>query len=283
MNLRSIAVSLYRKAYIALPPKASISLQFLREQKRLVSFRDPVDFSDKIQVRKLTTDDPRFTRLSDKVLAKDHAAGALGDEWIIPTLWSGTELPNDPPWPLPFVVKANHASGWNIFVRDLSHWEQVRDTAHSWLSMPWKEHLHERHYNKIDRQILVEPLIGDGGDLPDYKFFVFHGRAHLVQVDTGRFTDHRRAFYDRDWQLQPFGLKYPRETRLLPRPAHFDQMTWAAERLAADFDFVRVDFYDLPEGPKFGEMTFTPGSGFEPFEPREYDRVLGDLWSTEGA
>jgi hypothetical protein len=51
-----------------------------------------------------------------------------------------------------------------------------------------------------------------------------------------------------------------------------------AETLGAPFDFVRIDLYDLPDGPRFGEITFTPGSGFERFYPDNYDRVLGDFW-----
>lgn len=283
MGLKSVSRDLYRNGIGKLSPKASIFVQFLRQHKRLPQFRSPLGFSDKIQARKLGENDPRFVMWSDKVLAKELAAELLGSEWIIPTLWSGTELPEVAPWPLPFVVKANHASGWNTFVSDLNDWEKVRKTAHSWLLKPWDEHLLERHYNRIDRQILVEPLIGDGGDLPDYKFMVFHGHVHIIQVDTGRFTGHKRAFYDRDWQLEPFGLKYPRETRPLARPKHLDQMIAAAERLGAEFDFVRVDFYDLPEGPRFGEMTFTPGSGYERFEPPEYDEKLGRLWSISPA
>ena len=56
-------------------------------------------------------------------------------------------------------------------------------------------------------------------------------------------------------------------------------MIEVAERLGAGFDFVRVDLYDLPDGPRFGELTFTPGAGLDPFHPPEYDQRLGDLWA----
>jgi hypothetical protein len=41
---------------------------------------------------------------------------------------------------------------------------------------------------------------------------------------------------------------------------------------------VRVDLYDLPDGLKFGEMTFAPHSGFAPFKPRRFDFIFGTLW-----
>ena len=123
----------------------------------------------------------------------------------------------------------------------------------------------------------MEPLIGDG-PLNDYKFFVFNGQVHYVQVDSRRFSDHRRTFFSPSWEPQPFRLRFERETDALPRPLHLEQMIELAERLGAGFDFVRVDFYDLPDGPLFGELTFTPGAGCDPFYPSEYDLRLGELW-----
>lgn len=278
VRVKSVLKAAYRQVMTALPPRISIAVQFFRGQRRFPDLRNPVRFSDKIQARKFGIVDPRFVRLSDKVLVKDHVAETLGQAWVIPTLWCGEVLPETPLWPLPIVVKANHGSGWNVFVADARTWGEARDQAQLWLSRSWEVHLQERHYNEIEPQILVEPRIGDGADLPDYKFMVFHGRVEMVQVDTDRFTDHRRAFYDRQWRLQPFGLKYPRVANPLPRPRHLDQMVAAAETLGQPFDFVRVDFYDLPDHPKFGEMTFTPGSGYERFNPPEYDEKLGRLW-----
>jgi hypothetical protein len=112
----------------------------------------------------------------------------------------------------------------------------------------------------------------------DYKFYVFHGQVRFVQVDTDRFTSHRRCFYDRDWKRCPFSLEYPIETRELERPLHLSQMVEAAEKLSNGFDFVRVDLYELEYGPKFGEMTFAPEAGYGKFSPVEYDLVLGEMW-----
>jgi len=52
-----------------------------------------------------------------------------------------------------------------------------------------------------------------------------------------------------------------------------------AEKLGADFDFIRVDLYQ-PNGEcvVFGELTVAHGSGEERFTPQEYDFKLGELW-----
>ena len=57
--------------------------------------------------------------MSDKVLIKDFVSQKLGNEYVIPTLWHGTKLPprDSRTWPKPYVIKANHGSTWNIFVR----------------------------------------------------------------------------------------------------------------------------------------------------------------------
>ena len=52
----------------------------------------------------------------------------------------------------------------------------------------------------------------------------------------------------------------------------------AAEELGRDFDFVRVDFYEVDGRPRFGEMTFYPGSGLEPVEPPWLDLEMGRQW-----
>jgi hypothetical protein len=55
-------------------------------------------------------------------------------------------------------------------------------------------------------------------------------------------------------------------------------MISAADSLSVGLSFVRVDLYEIDSKPRFGEMTFYPGSGEESFVPPEYDRKIGDLW-----
>lgn len=55
-------------------------------------------------------------------------------------------------------------------------------------------------------------------------------------------------------------------------------MIEGAEILADGFDFVRIDFYDVEAVPRFGEMTFYPGSGLDPFDPPLLDAMLGQCW-----
>jgi hypothetical protein len=278
----SVAQKFYRGLMASLPDRLAVQAQYYRVHKKFANIDHPETFTEKIQARKLSPYPEIYAELCDKVTVKDFVKRTVGEDVVIPTIWAGTELPASRPeaWPLPFVVKSNHTSGWNIFVReDNVDWGEVRTQANAWVHKPWQPHIREGWYNQMKRQILVEPLIGNPNEsLNDYKFFVFGGRTEYIQVDTDRFSAHQRAFYDRNWIRQPFGFLYPVEDKDVPKPMHFDRMLEIAEKLGADFDFVRVDLYDLPEGPKFGEMTFAPESGYGRFTPSSYDLELGRLW-----
>lgn len=81
---------------------------------------DPKRFNDKIQYLKLYDRKPLYTTLSDKVSAKDFAAGILGPEAIIPTLGVYDRV-GDIPWeslPSSFVLKCTHDSGGLVICRD---------------------------------------------------------------------------------------------------------------------------------------------------------------------
>jgi len=268
-----------------LPPEPSLELQFLRYHRRIPHFRKPQLFTEKVQYRKLHDRNPMLPLYADKVTAKTLVAQTLGSEWVIPTLWSGSFLPprEERNWPLPYVIKANHGCEMNIFVRSAADqdWDVIESKLKEWLSVSYYNRVrHEWLYSQIQPQILVEPFIEPSGALPtDFKFYVLNGRAEYVQVDTGRENEHlhRRAFYNRDWEKQLFTLKYPLDHSLVSKPASLDRMIAAAEQLAKDTPFARVDFYEVGGKPLFGEMTFYPSSGLATFQPAEYDELLGRL------
>ena len=109
--------------------------------------------------------------LADKVAVKAVVADALGAEWVIPTLWHGTQVPELSDWPQPFVIKSRHGSNQNIYVRDDNFmWSALRVRAAKWMRQPYGKWLDEWLYAQIPRGVLVEPFVGDQGQLPiDYK------------------------------------------------------------------------------------------------------------------
>lgn len=230
-----------------------------------------------MQHRKLFDRDARLPLLADKVAAKAIVAARLGEAWIIPTLWHGAMLPERPGWPAPFVVKSRHGSNQIRFCRTgREDWRAVRRAARRWMRTDYGIWLDEWLYGRIARGVMVEPFVGEGPTLPiDYKLFVFGGRVEYVQVHLDRGGRHRWIVLDRTWRRVSAA-----STDADPaRPATLGAMIEAAETLAAGFDFVRVDLYEIAGRPLFGEMTFYPGSGLDPFAPRGLDNIMGEHWA----
>lgn len=266
-----------------LPPRISLSLQHFRRSKRWPNINRPTLFSDKILHRKAYENNDIFSTLSDKVEVKNFVSHLVGEEYVIPTLWSGKELPdNISEWDRPFVIKSNHSSGWNIFIKNNCDydWDDIRNMAHSWLTKPWLPSLHERWYNRIERKILIEPFIGPNEEfLSDYKLFCFQGKVKTIQIDTQRFLDHKRNYYSPEWISLSIKYGYPPSQETIEKPRHLEKMIELAEIIGKDLPFARIDFYDLEDGPKFGEITFAPDAGVFTFDPIEYDIELGKEWT----
>jgi hypothetical protein len=257
-----------------------LSLMHLWRNGHLPDLAEPTTFNELVQARKLTDRDPRLPLLADKVAVKEHVAQRLGKEWVIPTLWYGTELPLVPEWPLPFVLKSSHGCCQCAFVRTgEENWPAIRRRARRWLKKSYGGILDEWLYRELKPGLLVEPFVGRTCALPvDYKFFVFGGRAEFIQVDTDREHDHKRVIFDRRWRAIPCELQFPMEPREIRPPANLQRMIEAAETLGRGFDFVRVDLYEVEEQPMFGELSFYPGSGLDRFRPAQFDTLFGEYW-----
>ena len=57
-------------------------------------------------------------------------------------------------------------------------------------------------------------------------------------------------------------------------------MIAVAESLAAPFEFLRVDCYLDEDSFYVGELTASPGAGFERFEPASCSREMAGWWTT---
>jgi hypothetical protein len=251
-----------------------IALTYLWRHRRLPDLADPTRFTELVQRRKLHDRDPRMPKLADKVAVKAHVAAELGRAWVIPMLWSGSELPRHSPWRHPVIVKARHGCKQNAIIREIApDWQAARTASARWMRNDYGWWLDEWLYAHIPRGLLIEPLIDNDGAPPiDYKIYVFGGQATHVQVHLDRARNHRWVVHDLDWRA------IARDAPSVPRPSALPAMLAAAEQLAGGFDFARVDFYQHAGQPLFGEISFYPGSGLDPFDPPELDAEMGRLW-----
>lgn len=264
-----------------LPDRAAICADYFRVFGRLPDLHAPRRFSEKMQHMKLFARDPFMPTIVDKICVKDFVKQALGSDWLIPTIWHGEEVTETilAEVPRPAVMKPNHSSAHVRFLRKETDLAEAVRAAKDWLT--YDHHLLHREwaYGQVKRRFLIEPLIANGDSLNDYKFWVFDGAVRFVQVDLGRFHMHRRQFYTPQWERLDFTLKYPSAPHDVPAPRHLSRMLAAAETLAAGSRFLRVDLYDTPDGPLFGELTLAPEAGLCRFSPDRMDLELGEAWS----
>ena len=136
-----------------------------------------------------------------------------------------------------------------------------------------------QYKNVVPKIICEEYLEGVAESVYDYNIYCFHGEPEYIWCIKGSHRPGCQAsFYNKDWELQPFSYGYPKDPVLAPRPEKLDEMLELSRVLSKDFQHVRVDWYNLPDGRVlFGEMTFSTWSGLMHFEPEKYDAVFGSL------
>src|SRR5665213_1949880 len=232
-------------------PLAEERYVFYRKHGYIPHLKHPRTFSEKICHRKLFRPALHSAMLADKFAVRAYVERCGLAEMLAKLLLVTNEpekidfdvLPNR------FVIKATHGSGWNILVRDKSRIDKAAIVAQcrKWLGSAYGVSLKEHHYKDIPPAIIIEEFLTDQQhDVPlDYKFFVFHGKCHFIQVDYARFSEHTRTFYSPEWEPQDFTLMYPSTVIQERKPATLTRMIEVAETLAKDIDFCRVDLYSI--------------------------------------
>jgi hypothetical protein len=255
-------------------------MRFVQVHKRLPS--NKLLFNDVLYKIKTTDEilDPLRVFVSDKEFVKVYIKSTVGDQYNVPTiaiLKKNNEVDNYD-FPQACCIKPTHASGLFIFRKN---GEKIdKNQIKKWFSLNYYTISRERNYKFLKPKIIIEPIIFDGVNLYDYKFFCYKGKVRLIQFDLNRFTDHRRAIFDKNWNIQDFTISYPKPEQhtVIERPKNLEKMIQVAESLSSNFGFVRVDLYSNGEKCLVGEITNCHGSGEERFIPYESEKKFSHLF-----
>lgn len=276
---------LYRSIFRHMPPLLAETLIMWWSLGYRPNIRRPRSFNEKIAHRKIFTRDHRFTDLADKWKVRTHVKEKIGSEYLTEVYQMVTNIEDLDISSLPatFVVKGRHDTGSVVFVDDKAKedWCTLRRRLARTLESGLDPTSNEYWYADIPRGLIFEERLRDRKyNVPlDFKFYVFHGEVKFVQVIHDRQLRKTMRFYDRLWR--PLSVRRPGQSTapVIARPKQLDQMIEVAEILGADFDFVRIDLYaPNDERVVFGEFTFAPASGRQPFVPRSFDWELGSYW-----
>lgn len=233
---------------------------------------------------KLYDHNPLYHTLVDKYQVKKYIADRLGQEYVIPTLglWDHVDQIDFDGLPEQFVIKCTHDSGSTQIIRDKKNLDiQVLKeclTYHLDYDYYWNNR--EWCYKGIERRIIAEPYMVDesGMELKDYKLHCFNGNVAFIQVDYGRFTEHKRNNYTVDWEYIDGSIKYPTDrSHLIEKPQNLEKMIELASELSKGHVMMRVDLYNVNGRILFGEITLNHGAGYERFIPEKWEYELGEM------
>lgn len=268
-----------------LPDKQYVQLYYWSVFGKKLNLKNPMTYTEKIQWLKLYDHNPLYSQLVDKYGVREYISEKIGSQYLFPLIgvWENVDDIDFDQLPNQFVLKCTHDSGGLIICKDKAALDV--DAAKKKLvhSMKSDYYLHGREwpYKNVHRRIICEKYMVDesGTQLKDYKFFCFDGEPKLLFVASDRGIDTRFDFYDMEFNHYDVKNGHEMSSVAFKKPRGFEEMCHLARKLSTGFRHVRVDFYDINGKVYFGELTFYHNSGFVPFVPDSFDRMVGD-WLT---
>lgn len=249
-----------------LPQKIVSNIVFLKHNKRLINYKNPITMDEKLLILK----DGHYKRNSlitlctDKFAVRKYISQKGYDDILVKLIATYTEV-KDIEWdmlPDKFAMKCNHGSGYNVIVTEKkqANKKEIYKKIERWMKQDYAVVSSEHHYRDIPRRIIVEEFIENKmGSFPiDYKFFASRGKIIALLIITDRDKKKNRVYLDEQFNRLNFGDNIQDMEYLKLKPASFNRMLEIARKLSEDFPFVRVDLYDKDGKVLFGELTFTP-------------------------
>lgn len=268
-----------------IPDKIFLSITYKLRTGEKMDWTNPESFNQKLQWTKLCDRNPKYTDLVDKIRAKEIAGNMIGHEHIIRTIGVYDRFEDIDLQALPhsFVLKCTHDSGCTIVCKNKEEFDKkdAKKKLNTALNTDYYKYWREWPYKNVQRKIIVEEYKDDGtGQLKDYKIFCFDGEPCFIQVDYGRFTEHKRNLYDTEWKYIPVRFTYPNDpAEQIEKPEMLNQMLTFARILSKGMKFVRTDFYISDGEIYFGEFTLFPEGGYGRFDDKNFEQAVSNRFS----
>lgn len=250
-------------------PKLATKAIYYYHVRTKLNLKNPVTFDEKLNYLKLYVNvkNPLVTICADKVAVRDYVK-EKGCEKILNEVIGIYDRVEDIEWeklPNKFVIKCNHGSGFNIICKDKQQLdiESCKRKLNKWLKINYGKYTTEIHYSKIKPKIIIEKFIESTSKtgLDDYRIFCYNGIPKYIKVTPEVEETAYYNFYDLNWNKMNFVKKEYESKYEIKKPKNLQKMLKYAEILSENFQFVRVDLYNVDGKIYFAELTFTPTGG----------------------
>lgn len=268
------------------PDSLWLKVLYRIKMKRNLNLINPLLYTEKLQWLKLHDRNPLYSKLVDKYEVKQYVKECLGEKYVIPTygVWNSYDDINFDELPNQFVLKCTHDSG-NVWIcKDKTSFDKVaaREKLEESLKHNFYWWTREWPYKNVKGRIIAEKYMADDnnerGCLSDYKFYCFNGEPQIMLLATGRSTGHLCFdYYDMQWNKLPLQWDKPNSIVVHDKPKGFNEMIRICRILSKGIPHVRIDLYSILGTIYFGEYTFYDNAGFCNFNPKEWDKTLGDM------
>ena len=285
MKFNAIKVNMLNEIKKIIPDKVYLKHSYKRIMGKPLNLDNPVTFNEKLQWLKLYDRKAVYTTMVDKYAVKQYVANLIGNQYIIPTLgvWNNFDDIDFDKLPNEFVLKCTHDSGGVIICKDKNNFdkEKAKDKIEKCLKNNFYYMGREWPYKDVPHRIIAEKYMeDDSGELQDYKVFNYNGIPRQILVCRDRFLKSglTEDFFNTEWKH--LDIKRPHHNNSsneISAPINLKEMLELSAKLSHDIPFLRTDFYEVGNKLYFGELTFYPASGFDGFEPGEWDSKLGNL------
>jgi hypothetical protein len=276
----------FLKKMTFLPQRIFLPLLYEYYTGKKLNLDEPVEFNQKIQWLKALYQPKILNQLVDKYGVRAYVIEKIGKEYVneLYGVYDSFSEINFQDLPEKFVLKAVHASSYNVIITDKSELDLkvLKRKIKKWQSAnQYYRTGQEWAYKDVAPKLIAEKYLknDERDSLTDYKFYCFDGKPEFLEVHLDRAQNHKRAFYNFNFERLPF--RYVSEEKSISekikKPETLEKMISLSEILAENFPFVRVDFYSVSGKIIFGEMTFYPSDGRKDFHPDKYNKIIGDL------
>lgn len=250
---------------------------------------NPTWLNEKIRWQFLHHRNPLMSLCAEKLGLRDYIAFKGAESRAPRVVASGLDACEllDIDLPDQYVLKSTHGCAQHHFEKPemKTPRKELQRKVKSWLAFDRWRRTGEMHYRDMPKRWLAEEVIGRQEDLLEIKVFCSMGQPLYCLVTSER-TGHeyRYGLVDMNWNPVHFYRRgYKPSNFDISQPKCFDQIVSDARLLSEDFLHVRVDFMLAGDKVYLSELTFAGGAARVPFEPREMNRMMGDLIDLDSA